>query len=294
MKQYLITAISLLLIFFSHNLAADQIHLKDGSVINGKIIQVTPKTIEFDPEGSRPFDVLVRDQVIMIKYDDGTIVNLNTPAQAGIKDGSRKDTENTEETGREEDKRTDTVRNKRETQQEGNGFIWFVGPESGWNNYSGLGVRFEFPIGSIFSLNAGSGLGMWGWRSGGGIRYYPWGCPFGSAIGLGATYNGGLGKQKEDAELTDEYGNTETREVEIDYKPVSVINITYIYSWNIYNDNKIYIEAGYGIRLSKTEDNYEIKDPNDPNARIVLSKEAKNDMDILQPGGFIFAVGIAW
>lgn len=294
MKQYLIPAVLILLMVFGRNSIADQIHLKDGSIINGKIIQVTPKTIEFDPEGSRPFDVLVRDQVIMIKYDDGTTVNLNEPAQSGIIEDNRKSVENPEGTGREEDKRTISVRDNRKAQHRGNGFVWFVGPESGWNNYVGLGARFEFPIGRIFSLNIGSGLGLWGWRSGGGIRYYPGGYPFGSAFGLGAAYNGGMGKQKEDAELTDEFGNTETREVEIDYKPVSVINITYSYSWNIYNDNKIYIEAGYGIRLSRAEDNYEIKDPNDPTTRIVLSKEAKDDMDLLQPGGIIIAVGMAW
>jgi hypothetical protein len=72
----LLHAIFVILIILPLAAFADEIHLKDGSIIKGKIIQITPGTIEFDPDGDRPFDVISRDLVDKIKYDDGKIINL--------------------------------------------------------------------------------------------------------------------------------------------------------------------------------------------------------------------------
>lgn len=71
-------ALVVFLIFIGNaNIFADEIRLKDGTVIKGKIIQVTPKYIEYDPEGARKFDMLPRDQVLAIVYDDGTVIKIN-------------------------------------------------------------------------------------------------------------------------------------------------------------------------------------------------------------------------
>lgn len=59
------------------NLLADEIRLKGGTVIKCKIVQVTPKFIEYDPEGSRAFDIIPRDQIVEIIYNDGTKIKLN-------------------------------------------------------------------------------------------------------------------------------------------------------------------------------------------------------------------------
>lgn len=56
---------------------ADEIHLNDGRVFKGKIIRVTVKHIEYDPEGEKPFDLLPRGQIEKIVYDDGKVVFLN-------------------------------------------------------------------------------------------------------------------------------------------------------------------------------------------------------------------------
>jgi hypothetical protein len=69
--------IALFLIFYISNSFADEIRLKDGTVIKCKIIQVTPKYIEYDPEGARTFDMLPRDQVVVIIYNDGTVIKIN-------------------------------------------------------------------------------------------------------------------------------------------------------------------------------------------------------------------------
>ena len=73
MKKYLIFAIITL---FVSNSYSDEIHLRDGTVVKGKIIQLAPKYIEYDPEGDKPFDLLPRGQIIKIIYDDGKVINL--------------------------------------------------------------------------------------------------------------------------------------------------------------------------------------------------------------------------
>ncbi|MCP4137275.1 MAG: hypothetical protein GY754_40280 [bacterium] len=55
-------------------LLADEIHLKNNSVIQGKIIQVGKTNIEYDPAGEKPFAVISRTRVRMIKYNDGSTV----------------------------------------------------------------------------------------------------------------------------------------------------------------------------------------------------------------------------
>jgi hypothetical protein len=77
MKKFFIF-IGIVTIFISlTNLIADEIRLKGGTVIKCKIIQVTPKYIEYDPEGSRAFEMIPRDQIVEIVYDDGTKIKLN-------------------------------------------------------------------------------------------------------------------------------------------------------------------------------------------------------------------------
>lgn len=68
-----ITALLLLLSSIGY---ADEIHLKDGTVIKGKIIRVTEKSIEYDPEGEIPFDIYPREKALKLKYDNGTVVQL--------------------------------------------------------------------------------------------------------------------------------------------------------------------------------------------------------------------------
>jgi hypothetical protein len=77
MKKFFIFAGIVTIIISLTNLFADEIRLKGGTTIKCKIIQVTPKYIEYDPEGNRTFDMIPRDHVVEIIYDDGTKIKLN-------------------------------------------------------------------------------------------------------------------------------------------------------------------------------------------------------------------------
>ncbi len=75
MKNYLLSFLTILS-FYSYSFA-DQIHLQDGTIIKGQIIQLTEKYIEYNPEGNRPFDMCPRGQVKKIVYDDGRVVQYS-------------------------------------------------------------------------------------------------------------------------------------------------------------------------------------------------------------------------
>jgi hypothetical protein len=70
----------------SSSVFADYIHLKDGTLLKGKVLKVTDSSIEYDPEGDIPFDTVNRSNAEKIVYDNGKTVMLNdstTNAPAG-------------------------------------------------------------------------------------------------------------------------------------------------------------------------------------------------------------------
>jgi hypothetical protein len=68
---------SIFIIFFSISvLFADQIILKDASAIEGKILQITDKNIEYKQENGHPFLIISKDLVLKIKYDNGDILEI--------------------------------------------------------------------------------------------------------------------------------------------------------------------------------------------------------------------------
>ncbi len=50
---------------------ADEILLKDGTVLKGKIIQVNASVIEYDPEGPSVYEQIPRDRATKVIYSDG-------------------------------------------------------------------------------------------------------------------------------------------------------------------------------------------------------------------------------
>lgn len=69
-------AVFLIIMVAANLLYADRIHLRDSSVAEGKIIQITPKSVEYDPAGDKAFEVIPRDEVVKIEFDDGKTVRF--------------------------------------------------------------------------------------------------------------------------------------------------------------------------------------------------------------------------
>ncbi len=63
--------ISVLALFAAQAIYADEIILKDGTVLKGSVIQVTDTAIEYDPDGTSAFDTVDKDRVSKIVYPGG-------------------------------------------------------------------------------------------------------------------------------------------------------------------------------------------------------------------------------
>ncbi len=63
----------LLFIFLPFYLYADSIHLHGGKIIKCKVIKTEGDYVEFDPEGDVPFDIIAKNEIKLIKYDNGQI-----------------------------------------------------------------------------------------------------------------------------------------------------------------------------------------------------------------------------
>ena len=70
--------ISLIIIFIMISsfgrIYADEIYLKDGGTIQGKILRVTENNIEFDPDGDKPFLLYPRIGILKFINKDGYAV----------------------------------------------------------------------------------------------------------------------------------------------------------------------------------------------------------------------------
>jgi hypothetical protein len=61
----------------------DKIYLKNLKVLEGKVIQVTPQSIEIDPDGDIPFLIIPRDSVSVLIYSNNQVINFENSGQQG-------------------------------------------------------------------------------------------------------------------------------------------------------------------------------------------------------------------
>ena len=159
--------------------------------------------------------------------------------------------------------------------------------ELGWNGYTGLGARVDYRLIDNFGINAGAGVGLWGYRFSGALRYYLE-YPFGLAFSIGAAYNTGLKSYTYSYETENKSGNKIKEDVNFTCKPVTTINATLLYFWRVNGNNRLYIEAGYAYAMQKTKYTYTTASGNS------LTTDSKNTEDIIAPGGIILTIGYAF
>lgn len=160
---------------------------------------------------------------------------------------------------------------------------FYLGISTGINNQSGLvGVNFDIPVTSQFSLGTGLGLSSWGLKTYAEGRFYFRECNRGWALGAGITYNTGLENISTDLPTT-----TGTKSVLMDWEPSTNAMLSGYHFFNLgRGGHRFYLQLGYSYRL---DDNiYTIKSPD------ILTADGKTAMDIVKPGGVIFAFGFSF
>nr|NQU92279.1 hypothetical protein [Bacteroidota bacterium] len=157
----------------------------------------------------------------------------------------------------------------------------YLGISTGINNMVGLlGAQVDVGITKKLSFGGGLGLSSWGFKYALNIRYCPKGF-YGFYSKTGYSQNSGLKDFESEFEVSS--GVNET--VRMDLNPVGNFFFTAGWAWKMGKRNRIYIEGGYAIPL-KTEDYYTLYD------NVELSESSKQVLQILRPGGFVFAVGL--
>lgn len=159
----------------------------------------------------------------------------------------------------------------------------YLGLGTGINNYVGIiGVGADVRVYHEFFIRIGAGLGSWGGKLTGGIRYER---KYTSGWGYGISYSqcSGLNDYKYDFETVSSTLLI-TKNVTMDLLKVRTINLTAFHNWVFKKKNKFYIEFGYAIPLDK--DAYKLQDPT-----IILSDKSKSLLTTLQPGGIIISTG---
>ncbi len=68
MKKLIIAVLAL---FTAQAIYADEIILKDSTILKGTVIQVNENAVEYDPEGPAPFDTVSKDRISKIVYPGG-------------------------------------------------------------------------------------------------------------------------------------------------------------------------------------------------------------------------------
>lgn len=151
---------------------------------------------------------------------------------------------------------------------------------TGIDNHIGIiGIGVLIPTSDYFALRCGAGLGTWGTKMSGGFKIGDR-SKNGWIYGIGYSYCPG---QKDiDLTLDDEYGDQV--DYNIDLFPVGSVNITFNRNWVTKGKSIFFIETGYAIPTggSKFYKNNDGKE---------FSAAGKQAMQIIRPGGIIFAFG---
>lgn len=159
--------------------------------------------------------------------------------------------------------------------------IVYLGVASGLENYTGLiGLSLETNVSRSFALYAGAGLGSWGYKISGGIKYYNE-FPLRWAYCLSLSHATGL--KNFETQMGTRAG---TQNVRMDLLSCQTLNFSAQHHWRIGTRSRFDIEFGYAVPL--TYDAYTVKDG------AVLTEESELAMKILQPGGLILGVAFSF
>ncbi len=158
----------------------------------------------------------------------------------------------------------------------------YLGVGTGLNSYTGvLGISGNIRIVKKHFMQAGFGLGSWGYKYTVGLRHdltYGRGWSFGA----GVSHCTGL----KSVELEMEQYSGDTKPVKVNLKSANTLNLKATHNWMIGKKNTFYVDLGYAVPLQQSP--WEITD----GSRI--SENARKALDLITPGGVILGLGLTF
>lgn len=160
---------------------------------------------------------------------------------------------------------------------------FYLGISSGINNHSGvIGINFDVPVTTQFSLGTGVGISSWGYKAYGEGRFYFKECNRGWALGAAFTYNTGL--QNFVLEMPTTIGDVD---VDMDLEPSPNVAVSAYHFFNLgRGGHRFYLQLGWSQSI--------VSDPYTITSGHTLTSDGVTVMNLLSPGGLIFGFGFSF
>ena len=160
----------------------------------------------------------------------------------------------------------------------------FVTLGTGLNsNYGIVGIGIDFKLTQKLQGSVSGGIGSWGFKSAGELRYFYSGCmQKGSAIAAGIAYASGLPEMETELELS----NEESKNVTLELGAQTNLQLSWYKSYAIKEHHRFFFQVGYSFPI--TGINYKVTSGE------TLSDLSKTTMKMMAPGGVLVATGFGF
>ncbi len=151
------------------------------------------------------------------------------------------------------------------------------------SNYGLAGIGVDFKLIDKVQGSVSGGLGSWGFKSAGELRYFYSGCmQKGSAIAAGIAYASGLPEMETELELS----NEESKNVTLELGAQTNLQLSWYKSYAIKEHHRFFFQVGYSFPI--TGINYKVTSGE------TLSDLSKTTMKMMAPGGVLLATGFGF
>lgn len=160
----------------------------------------------------------------------------------------------------------------------------FVTLGTGLNsNYGIVGIGIDFKLTQKLQGSVSGGIGSWGFKSAGELRYFYSGCmQKGSAIAAGIAYASGLPEMETELELS----NEESKNVTLELGAQTNLQLSWYKSYAIKEHHRFFFQLGYSFPI--TGISYKVTSGE------TLSDVSKTAMKMMAPGGVLVATGFGF
>jgi hypothetical protein len=151
------------------------------------------------------------------------------------------------------------------------------------SNYGIAGIGVDFKLLDKLQGAVSGGIGSWGFKSAGELRYFYSGCmQKGSAIAAGIAYASGLPEMETELELS----NEESKNVTLELGAQTNLQLSWYKSYAIKEHHRFFFQVGYSFPI--TGINYKVTSGE------TLSDLSKTTMKMMAPGGVLVATGFGF
>jgi len=151
------------------------------------------------------------------------------------------------------------------------------------SNYGIVGIGADFPFANKLQGAVSGGLGTWGFKGAGELRYFYSGCmQKGSAVAVGVAYASGLPELKTDLEVSFE----ESKSVTLELGAQTNLQVSWYKSYAVQEHHRFFFQVGYSFPVTGVS--YTVKSGE------ALSDVSKTTMKLLAPGGVLVATGFGF